>query len=154
MYLLQSCSIQYPRHSKSCSDIFELSFTAPVWFSTISIIQEGRLGQRLMKLFAEGLTAILSSAAFQHCLRCGVVLSSPKVLRRGFLALFFFLLSPPPPTPHPPTPASSSCVQAEWNCRNWWSKLAQTSCQINFPCLCGCGAVWQESAGAEGTVWW
>lgn len=70
----------------------------------------------------------------------------PKGTEKRFISpLFFFFFF---------SPASCSCVQAEWNCLDWWSKLAQTSCQINFPCLCGRGAVWQESVGAKGTVWW
>lgn len=122
---------------------FELSFTAPVWLSIISVIQEGRLGQRQMKLFAEGHTAILwqcCSAAFQRCLRGKVVLSPSKVPKGGVSAL-------------PPPSLSSVFEQSEilWTGEASW---LQTCCQINSPCLCVRGAAWQESAGAKAQARW
>lgn len=117
--------------------IFELSFTAPVWFTIISLVQEGRMGQRQMKLLAEGHTAIrwwCCSAAFQCCLTDKVILSPSRVPKGGILAQLFS--------------SHSSCTCAEWNWTGEPSWL-QTCCQVH--CLSVCGAVWQESAGGEGT---
>lgn len=99
-------------------------------------MDEGRLEQRQMKLFAEGHIAILwwcCSAALQRCFRSKVVLSPSRVLKGGVLALFF--------------PAFSFCFYQSEIFQSSEANWLQTSCQINLPCLCVRGAVWRKSAG-------
>jgi len=70
-----------------------------------------------MKLSVQGHPAILwqcCSAAFQRCLRGKVVLSPSRMLKGDILARVFFVFFF----------VASSCVWAEWNCLDWWSKLA------------------------------
>lgn len=93
-------------------------------------MQEGRLEQGQVKLFAEGHLAVLwwyCSAAFQHCLRGKIDLSPSRVLKGGALAFFFFLFG------------LSVFEQSEIA---WTGEASsfQRSCQINFPCWCMCGA--------------
>lgn len=89
-----------------------------------------------MKVFAEGHTAILwrcRSAALQRCLGDKIVLSPSRVTKGGVQV----------PSPTLPVFERSEII---WTGEASW---LQTSCQINFPCLCMCGAAWQDSAGAD-----